>query len=67
MATQDQYKARMDAYLKADFDPPSNPNQMISQEIRMRNAAEYSTHQLGRIRQALERIAAAVEKIADKP
>lgn len=66
MAEQDPHKARMDAWLAADFAPPSNPGAPPNDNVRFRSAAEYSAHQLGKIRQALERIAAAAEKIAEK-
>jgi hypothetical protein len=67
MATEDPYKQRMLAYLEADFMPPSNPNAMPKHEVRMAHAVEYSAHHLGKISKSLERIAAALEKISEKP
>lgn len=48
-------KDTQDARLKAFFEGDFTPNNAVSRsEDRIANAAEYSAHQLGRIRKLLE-------------
>jgi hypothetical protein len=47
-----------------DFVPSSNLSR--SHDVRIRSAVEYSACQLGKIRKALDRIAVAAERIAEK-
>jgi len=65
MADSDR-TAALKGHMDRDFMPDYGTSG-LKPELRMANAAEYATHQLGQIRKDIARIADALEKIAAKP
>jgi hypothetical protein len=57
-------KARQRALYEADFEPRPSQGSSPSSDDRLANAAEYAAFQLGQVNRKLDRLIAAVERLA---